>query len=43
MVRMVTIREMASVMTMMAPIPAPIHTIKIGPSAVFGRAFSTTR
>ena len=33
----------ASVMTMMAPIPAPIHTIKIGPSAVFGRAFSTTR
>jgi len=40
---MVTIREMARVITMMDPIPAPIQTIKIGPRAVFGRAFSTTR
>ena len=41
--RMVTMSEMASVMVTMAPMPAPIHTMKIGPRAVFGSAFSTTR
>ena len=35
--------EMASVMVTMAPVPAPIQTMKIGPRAVLGSAFSTTR
>ena len=43
MLRMVTIREMASVITTIAPIPAPIQTMKIGPRAVLGSALSTTR
>ena len=30
-------------MVTMAPAPAPIQTMKMGPSAVLGRAFSTTR
>ena len=41
MFRIVTISEMASVMVTMAPMPAPIHTMKMGPRAVFGSAFST--
>ena len=41
--RMVTMTEMASVMVTIAPVPAPIQTMKIGPRAVFGSAFSTTR
>ena len=43
MFRMVTISEMARVMTMMAPGPAPIQTMNMGPRAVLGRALSTTR
>ena len=35
--------EMATVMAMMDAVPAPIQTMKMGPRAVFGRAFSTTR
>lgn len=39
----VTIIEMASAMTIIAFIPAPTQIIITGPSAIFGRLFSTTR
>ena len=39
----VTINEIASAITMMACIPAPTQTIKTGPSAILGRALSTTK
>ena len=42
-VTVVTTREMSTAMTMMEPMPAPIHTMSTGPRAIFGRAFSTTR
>ena len=38
----VTIVEMRSAITMIASIPAPTQTMRIGPSAIFGRALSTT-
>ena len=41
--KMLTMREMASVMMMMALGPAPTQTIKIGPRATLGRAFKMTR
>ena len=40
---MLTMREMASVMMMMALGTAPTQTIKIGPRATLGRAFKMTR
>ena len=41
--KMLTMREIASVMMMMALGPAPTQTIKIGPRATLGRAFKMTR
>ena len=36
---MVTTREIRRPMTMMLSTPAPNHTIRMGPRAIFGRAF----
>ena len=40
---MVTTSEIRSAITIMLLTPAPNQTIRIGPSAIFGNAFSTTR
>lgn len=39
----VTIRDIASVIAIIEPGPAPIQTMNIGPRAVLGRALRTTR
>ena len=39
----VTTKDISSAITIMLVMPAPNHTISIGPSAILGSAFNTTR
>ena len=41
--KMVTPREIASAIVIIAGVPAPTHTIIIGPNATFGRLFRITK
>lgn len=43
MSRIVTIREIARAMTIIAEVPEPTQIIIIGPRATFGRLFNTTK
>ena len=42
-VTIVTTSEISTAITMIEPMPEPIHTMRMGPRAIFGRALSTTR
>ena len=42
-VTVVTTSETSTPITTIDAVPAPIHTMRTGPSAIFGSAFSTTR